>query len=123
MNLKEIIKEEIDKFEWDKDKVAGNPVIPKNTIFHLSLPKFRNQILQQGLQPRVGEVYGGWSGGKKAIPAIFATNGNIWDIIGQGADINMLNEDLWVIDNNTNNEWFEDNHFNNMGFKYEIKIL
>lgn len=114
MKLKEIIKEEIEKFEWDKDKVAGKPVKPTSMIYHLTNPKFRNQILQQGLQPRVGDSYGSWSGGKKAIPAIFATTGSINDVTG-GGDINNYG-DIWIISNNTNNEWFEDNHFNHPAF-------
>ena len=82
MNIIEIIKEEIKQFAWGKEKVGNKPVRPNRIVYHVSEPVNRKSIAQNGLEPRVGDSYSSWSGGAKAIPAIFATNSDINGVTG-----------------------------------------
>lgn len=125
-NIVNIINEEIENnnnnsqldgdFEWGKEKVAGNKIKPNRFVFHISEPKFRLKIHSNGLKLSVGESYKSWSGSKKAIPAVFATNSSFNEITG---GVENFSGDVWVIDTNKiNNEWFIDNHFNFMAKEY-----
>ena len=118
MKIIDIIKEEIERYAWGKKMVAGKPIIPDKLVYHGSDPKNRESILRNGIEPRVGDSYSSWTGGRYAIPAVFATNGGIKNVTG---GMPNFNADIWAISTDKiNNEWFEDNHFNEfkkMGFK------
>jgi len=108
-SIVDIIKEEIEQFDWGKEKVADEPIKPNRIVYHVSDPNNRVGISQKGIEARVGDSYSSWSGGKKAIPAVFATNSNLKDVTG-GA--NNFGADVWAIDTTkTNNQWYEDKHF------------
>ena len=112
MNIIDIIKEEIEQFDWGKEKVADKPIRPNRIVYHISDPKFRASIAQNGLQTKVGDSYGDWvkgSGGNKAIPAIFATNSDLNSVTG---GVSNFGGDVWAIDTTKiNNQWYEDKHF------------
>jgi hypothetical protein len=108
-NVIDIIKEEIEQFNWGKEKVAAEPIKPNRIVYHISDPKFRTNIAQNGLEPKVGDSYSDWTKTKNAIPAIFATNSDLNSVTG---GIPNFGGDIWAIDTTkTNNQWFVDKHF------------
>lgn len=112
MDIITIIKEEIEQFDWGKEKVGDKVIKPNRIVYHISEPKNRESISINGLEPRVGDSYSSWSGGKTAIPAIFATNGKIEDVTG---GLPNFTSDIWMIDTSKlNNQWFEDKHFSKL---------
>jgi len=96
----------LEEYEWDKSNVAGEPVTPNRIVYHVSTSDKRMGIMRGGFKTKVGESYSSWSQGKKAIPAVFATNSKFED----HADIWSINTQL------CDNKWFVDAHFNNMSF-------
>ena len=114
--IRKLIREVINKYDWDKDNVAGQKIIPNNFVYHISEPSFRDSIYNNGLKVNVGDSYSQWvkasnKGQQKvAIPAIFATNDSIKNIIWDG-----FSGDLWEIDTKyAGNEWHIDNHFSDL---------
>jgi len=109
MDIIRIIKEEIQNYEWGKEQVADKPVTPNRMVYHVTQPAYRENIYRNGLEPRVGDSYASWSGGKNAIPAVFATNDRIENITGGVRD---FAGDIWGIDTTrARNKWFADKHF------------
>lgn len=113
MNIKNIINEEIENFDWNKKDVAGKSIIPKEFVLHSSPTKNRKGILNNGLQLKYGDNYTGWVGrNKNAIPAIFATNGDINSVTG---GLTNYPDDIWSINTyKINNKWYIDNHFSTL---------
>jgi hypothetical protein len=111
-NIVNIIREEIENFDWGKERVADKPIIPNRIVYHMTDPEFRSSIAQNGLQARVGDSYSNWSGGqgaKNPIPAIFAFNLDLDDVTG---GIENYHADIWAIDTTKiPNRWYEDKHF------------
>jgi hypothetical protein len=104
-----------ESYDWDKDKVAGEKIIPNRFVYHISLPEFRKNIQEKGLIAGVGESYIGWArDSKNIIPAIFATNS--FEIATHSMPSGFV--DCWEIDTHKiDNEWFIDKHFNDLSFK------
>ena len=70
--------------------VKPNRSIP-NILYHVSNPRFRKQILSQGLQPKVGSSYGAhYDDNKGLTPVIFLKGTNDYD--------STYNDDRWAID-------------------------
>lgn len=115
-NLVDIIKEELQQFDWGKDQVADQPVKPNQIVYHISEPRNRESIAQNGLQVRVGDSYSDWTGGqgaKNPIPAIFATDKDLESVKG----VSNFSGDVWAIDTTKiPNKWFIDKHFEGWGF-------
>ncbi len=111
MNIIDIIKEEIEQFDWGKEKVADKPIRPNRIVYHISDPKFRTSIAQNGLQTKVGDSYSEWTSGQGAnnpIPAIFATDSDLESVKG----VPNFSADVWAIDTTKiPNKWYEDKHF------------
>ena len=104
-----LIREELNKFSYNKEDVAGDKIIPNKHIYHVSNPKYRKEILKNGLIPKVGDSYSGHAGYDNIIiPAIFATNSeneNYWFD-------STYDDDVWEIDTSKiDNEWFVDKHY------------
>ena len=116
--LRNLIREELEKYDWGKEEVAAKPIIPLPIVYHESKRSNRESILKNGLKPNVGSTYSSWAGpDKKIIPAIFAVNTK--DMYAQinGSPYFWKNQDIWAIDTRKiNNEWFVDNHSEGMGF-------
>lgn len=114
--IRKSIREELDKFDWNKENVAADAISPPQYVYHISDKQHRNSILQNGLNPSVGDSYKGWAQTDNAIPAIFATIGkNLNDITG-GIKLERFQADIWQIDTTkSTNDWFVDKHFE--GFK------
>jgi len=107
--IRKMIREELSKFSYGKENVAGDKVIPNKLIYHVSNPKYRKEILNSGLIPKSGDSYAGHAGYEETIiPAIFATNSeneNYWFD-------STYDDDVWEIDTtNLKNEWFIDKHY------------
>jgi hypothetical protein len=107
-----IIREEIEQFDWGKEKVAAESIKPNRIVYHISEPKNRTSIAQNGLIPQVGKSYSDWTNTKKSIPAIFATNSDINNVTG---GVPKFGADIWAIDTTKiNNQWFVDKHFQSL---------
>jgi len=118
-SFKSKLNEELENYEWNKDNVAANKIVPPQYVYHMSDKKNRNGILQNGLEPSVGDSYKSWTQTEKTIPAIFATiTETLNDLTG---GIENFQSDIWEIDTlKSKNDWFGDNHFEMLkqyGFK------
>ena len=79
-------------------------------VVHKSNPKFRENILTNGLIPKAGECYKIYVGyGVKCTPVIFATNST-----NKRAFFDpTYDDDIWYIDTTKipNHKWYKDKHY------------
>ena len=89
---------------------AGKEVTPNNIVVHKSNPRFRDNIMSEGLKAKAGECYRIYAGyGEKCVPAIFATNSTnkrAWFD-------STYDDDIWEIDTTMipDVKWFKDRHY------------
>jgi len=92
---------------------AGKEIPPNelsDIIVHKSNPKYRENILTNGLKVRAGECYKTYVGyGEKCTPAIFATNSTnkrAWFD-------STYDDDIWGIDTKLipQIKWYKDRHY------------
>jgi hypothetical protein len=91
------------------EPIVGDPVEPNNKVYHMSLPRHRASILQNGLVPTIGKNYAGFweewiKPGFELAPAIFANNSE-----EKYYAFDPERHDLWEIDTTIAPvKWFED---------------
>ena len=80
--------------------------IPKK-LYHKSNPIFRQQILEQGLKPKVGDSYSCHYNSDNLVPLIFTSTGTDYD--------STYDDDLWEIntDGLNKNQFVMDIEYNN----------
>lgn len=96
-----------ENFLLEYRRLYGNVIKTKNKVYHTGNPLFREEILKNGLVPKIGDSYSMHYDGEniKPIPAVFAVN--VSDI--KYAYDSTYDDDIWEIDTKKAKAiWYED---------------